>query len=168
MLELSRSIHLNPDGFIKSPSAALRFIFRHCSVLRYTPHSSRFERLVPPVAGELFTVPSSLATFYEVINPVRLKTCANKTVEEKWAELGRFRWSSLSGYLFSTKREAFVDYEMVLPQMGGDNRKGRQGYRKFILSELEGELENPLELGRGHGIVEGKDFVGWVKQKLVE
>jgi len=56
------------DGFVKSPSAALRFIFRHCSVLLYTPHSSRFARLVPPVAGELFVVPSTLPTFYEVIN----------------------------------------------------------------------------------------------------
>jgi hypothetical protein len=33
------------DGFVKSPSAALRFIFRHCSVLLCTPHSSRFARL---------------------------------------------------------------------------------------------------------------------------
>jgi len=26
------------DGFVKSPSAALRFIFPHCSVLLCTPH----------------------------------------------------------------------------------------------------------------------------------
>jgi len=32
-------------GFVKSPSAALRFIFHHCSVLLCTPHSSRFARL---------------------------------------------------------------------------------------------------------------------------
>src|SRR5512139_400836 len=60
------------DGFAKSPSvprgAGLRFIFRHCGVSLWTPHSSRFARLVPPVAGELFTVPSTLATSYEVIN----------------------------------------------------------------------------------------------------
>ena len=33
------------DGLARSPSAALRFIFRHCSVLPCTPHSSRFARL---------------------------------------------------------------------------------------------------------------------------
>jgi hypothetical protein len=33
------------DGFVKSPSAALRFILRHCGVLLCTPHSSRFVRL---------------------------------------------------------------------------------------------------------------------------
>jgi hypothetical protein len=35
----------NLDGFVKTPSAALRFIFRHCSVRLYTPHSSRLARL---------------------------------------------------------------------------------------------------------------------------
>jgi len=35
----------NFDGFVKSPSAALRFILRHCSVLLSTPHSSEFARL---------------------------------------------------------------------------------------------------------------------------
>src|SRR5512139_1215345 len=59
------------DGFAKSPSvprgAGLRFIFRHCGVRLCTPHSSRFARLFPPAAGELFTVPSTLATSYEVL-----------------------------------------------------------------------------------------------------
>jgi len=36
---------LKLDGFVKSPSAALRFILRHCGVLLCTPHSSRFARL---------------------------------------------------------------------------------------------------------------------------
>jgi hypothetical protein len=41
------------DGFAKSPSAVLRFIFRHCDVLkvRLIPQDSRFLHL------ELFTVP---------------------------------------------------------------------------------------------------------------
>jgi putative transposase len=105
---------------------------------------------------------------YIHLNPVRLKAFEKKTAEEKWAELTRFRWSSLSNYLFSTKREKFVDYEMVRSQAGGDARKGRQGYRRFILSGLEGELENPLELGRGHGIVGGKDFIERVKGRLLD
>lgn len=45
---------------------------------------------------------------YIHLNPVRLKAFEKKMASEKWAELSRFRWSSLSGYLFSTKREAFV------------------------------------------------------------
>jgi hypothetical protein len=33
------------DGFVKSPSAALHFIFSHCSVHLCTPRSQRFARL---------------------------------------------------------------------------------------------------------------------------
>jgi hypothetical protein len=53
------------DGFVKSPSAALRFIFRHCGVLLCTliPQDSRALHL------ELLTVPSTLTTFCEAINP---------------------------------------------------------------------------------------------------
>ncbi len=51
------------DGFVKSPTAALRFIFRHCGVLASTPHSSRFTSL----AFGLFTLPSHFVTFYEFI-----------------------------------------------------------------------------------------------------
>jgi hypothetical protein len=44
----------NLDGFVKSPSAALRFILRHCDVrqVRLIPQYSRALHL------ELFTVPS--------------------------------------------------------------------------------------------------------------
>ena len=105
---------------------------------------------------------------YIHLNPVRLKAFEKKRADAKWAELSRFRWSSLAGYLLSTKREKFVDYEMVLSQAGGDTRKGRQGYRRFILSGLEGGVENPLELGKGHGVVGGKDFIDWVKGRLFD
>ncbi|MEK6776499.1 MAG: hypothetical protein AABY87_06420, partial [bacterium] len=33
------------DGFVKSPSAALRCVLRHCSVRLSTPHSSGLARL---------------------------------------------------------------------------------------------------------------------------
>ena len=52
------------DGFSKSPSAALRFIFRHCGVLLCTPHSSRHSRALHL---KLFTVPSALTASQKVI-----------------------------------------------------------------------------------------------------
>jgi len=45
---------LKLDGFVKSPTAALRFIFRHCGVPVSRPHSSRFASL----AFGAFTLPS--------------------------------------------------------------------------------------------------------------
>ncbi|MCX5910183.1 MAG: hypothetical protein NTY64_24180 [Deltaproteobacteria bacterium] len=46
------------DGFVKSPSAALRFTFVVAAYHLSTPHSSGFARRVPRNAGELFTKPS--------------------------------------------------------------------------------------------------------------
>jgi hypothetical protein len=51
------------DGYVKSPTAALRFIFRHCGVLVSTPHSSRFASLA--FGAIYFAVP--FLTFYEFI-----------------------------------------------------------------------------------------------------
>ncbi|MCX5908017.1 MAG: hypothetical protein NTY64_12765 [Deltaproteobacteria bacterium] len=46
------------DGFVKSPSAALRFTFVAEAYHPGTPHSGGFARRVPRNAGELFTKPS--------------------------------------------------------------------------------------------------------------
>jgi putative transposase len=105
---------------------------------------------------------------YIHVNPVRVKAFANKSAKEKWEALLGFKASSLPGYLSPGKREDFLEYEMILAQMGGDSRKGRQGYREFIQWGIEHELQSPLELGRGHGIVGERDFVEWIKERFVE
>jgi hypothetical protein len=45
----------NIDGFVKSPSAALRFTFVAAAYHLSTPPSEGFARRVPRTAGELFT-----------------------------------------------------------------------------------------------------------------
>ncbi|MCX5909578.1 MAG: hypothetical protein NTY64_21005 [Deltaproteobacteria bacterium] len=55
---------INIDGFVKSPSAALRFTFVAAAYNLSTPHSSGFPRL----ASGAFYEAISLATFYETIN----------------------------------------------------------------------------------------------------
>jgi len=159
---------------LMTPKGNLGEFMRHINV-SYTSAFNRRHRRVGHLyqgryKGFLIEADTYLLALSRYIHlyPVRLKVFGKKMADEKWAELSRFRWSSLSGYLFSTKREAFVDYGMVLSQTGGDTRKGRRGYRNFILSALEGEPENPLELGRGHGIIGGKDFIDWVKGNLLE
>jgi len=54
----------NFDGFVKSPSAALRFTFVAAAYHPSMPHSSGFARL----ASESFYAAIALATFYEIIN----------------------------------------------------------------------------------------------------
>ncbi len=51
--------------------------------------------------------------------------------------------------------------------MGGDNRKGRQRYRRFVEWGIEQGTKNPLELGKGNGIIGEADFVKWIKKKYL-
>ena len=104
---------------------------------------------------------------YIHLNPIRTKSFSNKTNKDKWDALTRYKRSSLSGYLSLGKRIDFVDYKSVLDYFGGDNRKGRQGYRQFIRTGIEQDEENPLELGKGNGIVGEADFVQWIKEKVL-
>jgi hypothetical protein len=65
---------LTIDGFVKSPSAVLLFIFRRCDVPSGTPHSSRFARLA---SGTLYLA-VLLMTSYENIN-IAGKTDINRS-----------------------------------------------------------------------------------------
>jgi hypothetical protein len=55
---------MNIDGFVKSPSAALRFTFVVAAYHPSTPHSSGFARL----ASGAFYFAILWMTFYEIIN----------------------------------------------------------------------------------------------------
>jgi len=62
---LAEGRKLNFDGFVESPSAALRFIFRHCSLRLGTPHSSRpfrLRRIGAPCISSLCRLPWRLLT----------------------------------------------------------------------------------------------------------
>jgi len=60
-----------------------------------------------------------------------------------------------------------MNYETILGYMGVDDRKGRLAYCKFIKWGIEKDLGNPLDLGKGLGIVEQEDFVEWVKEEFL-
>ena len=89
---------------------------------------------------------------YIHLNPIRTEAFLNKTIKEKWDALLQYGTSSLSGYFSVRKRPDFVNYSTVLDYVGGDNTKGRQGYRQFMRMGIEEEVESPLELGKGNGI----------------
>jgi hypothetical protein len=62
------------DGFVKSPSAALRCILRRCGVPVSTPHSSGLARL----ASGAFYIAIQIMTFHESIKFNRTQICADK------------------------------------------------------------------------------------------
>ncbi len=104
---------------------------------------------------------------YIHLNPIRIKGIARKTDKEILDALLQNETSSLIGYFYMRKRDDFVNYEPVLDYMGGDNRKGREKYRRFIQWGIEQGIKNPLELGKGNGIIGEADFVKWIKEKFL-
>lgn len=104
---------------------------------------------------------------YIHLNAIRIKGFSKKTAKERLDILLKNETCSLKGYLYVRKRDDFVNYKPVLDYMGGDNRKGRHGYRRFIQCGIEQGTESPLGLGKGNGIVGGADFVKWIKEKIL-
>jgi REP-associated tyrosine transposase len=105
---------------------------------------------------------------YIHLNPVRTKEFARKTPEEREEALFQYAYSSLGGYVRVSRREKFVDCSLVLSEMGGDDRKGRQRYRGFVLEGMDGEIESPLDLGKVHGIVGDEDFVRLIVARYIK
>ena len=103
---------------------------------------------------------------YIHLNPVRTKAFENMGANETWNALLEFQNSSLHGFLDAGQKDDFVDYEKVLGQIGGTNKVGRARYRRFISQGIDKERENPLEIGRGVGIIGEKSFVEFIKARF--
>jgi len=103
---------------------------------------------------------------YIHLNPVRLKVIRGKSITEKWKILDGYEWSSLRGYLAPKTRLEYVDYGMVMRSMGGDTKKGRERYLRFLELGMGREGRNPLDVGRGHGIVGGRQFIERMREKF--
>ena len=104
---------------------------------------------------------------YIHLNPVRIRADSKKTDREIRGALLRYKWSSLPGYLSMKNKTEFIDYQTILDYMGGDNRKGREAYRRSVIREIGREEESPLAVGKGHGIVGDEKFIEWVKERFI-
>ena len=104
---------------------------------------------------------------YIHLNPIRIKSYVKKSIDDTIGILLKYKASSLSGYFLVEKRQDFVNYSTVLDYIGGDKRRGRQKYRKFIELGIVQDKENPLESAKGLGIVGEADFVQSIKEKFL-
>lgn len=81
--------------------------------------------------------------------------------------LGAYPWSSYPGYRSPGLRRPFLRTDEILAHFGGDTARGRRGYARFIEQGLSASLENPLELGKGHGIVGDANFVHAIRARYL-
>jgi REP element-mobilizing transposase RayT len=101
---------------------------------------------------------------YIHLNPLRVKSEEN--LNERWSDLLKSDLTSLPGYLNQERRKGFLNYGFVLQYMGGDTNEGRHRYKTFVEQGIKQDLENPLKIGAGSGIVGSEDFILGIKQIL--
>ncbi len=99
---------------------------------------------------------------YVHLNPVRLKDGQSKSLGEKIKYLGRYRWSSLPGYLKASNKQSWVDYDAVLEQVGGS--RGR--YADFVRDGLVRGYDTPWESITGQVVLGEARFVEKVRGKV--
>ncbi|MCX6355646.1 MAG: transposase [Candidatus Aureabacteria bacterium] len=157
---------------VKTPRGNLSEFMRHFNISYTTSYNHRHHRSGHLYQGryKAFLIDADnylrAVSRYVHLNPVRGKAAEGKSEEEKWRGLMKYRWSSLKGYLSPRERVGFLSCGDVLDHMGGDNHKGRERYGEFVRIGLKKELENPLELGKGHGVVGEDEFIESIKSKI--
>jgi putative transposase len=105
---------------------------------------------------------------YIHLNPVRLKRYQSSSVRKRAEILKSYEWSSLGGYIGLRSSNHFMHYQAVLGYMGGENRKGRERYRDYVLEGLSEEIENPLGRAKADAILGTDSFVSWLKKKFLD
>jgi REP element-mobilizing transposase RayT len=95
---------------------------------------------------------------YVHLNPVRASIV--KRPEE-------YKWSSYPGYIVKGTEVEWVEYAWVLSKFGGDIKKAREKYRRYVEEGLkEKQGETPLSSVQGQVILGGEDFVEKVRRLL--
>jgi REP element-mobilizing transposase RayT len=159
---------------VTTPEGNLSEFMRHFNISYTSAFNKRHDRVGHLYQGRyksfLIDADNYLLSVsrYVHLNPVRVNKLLNKKVEKKWKILMSSRGSSLPGYFSVRNRVEFVDYKILLDYMGGDNQRGRGYYRRFIQQGLTKEIDNPLYLGKGNGIVGQSNFIQNVKAKFIK
>jgi putative transposase len=104
---------------------------------------------------------------YIHLNPIRIQRGERLSFQEKKAHLTGYQWSSYPGYLVPKRRRDWLQVDEVLGDFGGDRGRGRKGYECFVLEGIGDGVKNPLEQGKGHGIIGEEDFIERVKGRFL-
>jgi hypothetical protein len=167
---MSNHFHL----FVKTPLGNLQEFMRHFNI-SYTSYynwkngrrghlyQGRYKSFL--VDGDNYLQEVSC---YIHLNPIRVKLRSQMTWDEKRRYLRNYPWSSYGGYISQGRRRGFLHVEEVLAYFGGDTAKGRRRYEEFVMEGMSGEIQNPLEKGKGHGIIGTSDFIKKIKEQYIQ
>ncbi len=166
---MSNHFHL----LIKTPLGNLQEFMRHFNISYTSYYNWKHDRTGHLYQGRYksFLVDADNylqeVSRYIHLNPIRVKLKAGMTLDGKRKALRDYRWSSYGGYISQGGRRSFLKVKEVLAYFGGDTAKGRRRYEDFVMEGITGEIPNPLERGKGHGIVGTSEFMEKIRGQYI-
>lgn len=105
---------------------------------------------------------------YIHLNPVKTKKVKNQDLSTKLNYLRNYRWSSNLGYGLLRYRDEVSCYKDVLGYLGGDDKRGRRSYRKFVEEGLLKDIVSPFKDVKGQVVLGKQNFVDWVYENVMK
>ena len=149
---------------VKTPLANIQEFMRHFNISYTAFINKRYKRTGHLYQGRYKSFVIDTDSYllevsrYVHLNPVRIKE--GLSTEQKITSLKNYRWSSYYDYSVRT-RYPFLSTEEILAYFGG--KKGH--YKDFVESGITLTI-NPLEKGKGHGIIGEASFIEQLMTKM--
>ena len=156
---------------IETPLANLSEFMRQFNITYTSHYNRRHKRVGHLYQGRYKSILVDKENYLVVLsryihlNPVRTKQMANASLIDKKRYLKSYKWSSLLGYIYTTKRHPFIDYSMILEAYGGDNRKAGERYWRAVCGDLSKQIDIKTKIV-GQSILGSDRFVTWIKEKF--
>ena len=154
---------------VKTPLGNLQEFMRHFNISYTGWHNRRHRRSGHLYQGRYHSFLIDADNYlkevsrYIHLNPVKVKKSQVLDAATKKKALSAYPWSSYPGYRSPARRRSFMRADEILSYFGGDTARGRREYARYVEHGISASLDNPLELGRGHGIVGDAGFVDAVR-----
>lgn len=104
---------------------------------------------------------------YIHLNPIQVAGLKRMEPAKRLQYLWNYKWSSLPGCIAKAKKLDFIEYDQILAEYGGDNRTGRQRYKKQLAADLAAGLTIKEKIV-GQCVLGNEGFVDWVRNTFLE
>ena len=155
---------------VEAPQGNLSAFMRHLNVTYAGYFNRRHHRVGHLYQGRFKAIVVEADTYllelsrYIHLNPIRIKKYEGSSIEERLKILKVYPWSSLMGYVKSSRRESYVTYDRVLGYLGGAEEKRRRVYAGFVEEGAQKGVESPLEKVFGQIILGKETFIQEIKK----
>ena len=153
---------------IKTPLANLQEFMRHFNISYTSSFNKRHNRTGHLYQGRYKSFVIDADSYllevsrYVHLNPIRIKGRSDAPPGENKAHLAGYQWSSYIDYITDNTHYPFLSVSEILGYFSGN--KG--SYAVFVESGIT-HMINPLEQGKGLGIIGDKPFIERIMKQVV-